>query len=169
MCSENRRTRRPAGTDMPWRSCRNIWNRWLKKHVVCEDCMLFREEELVKSVAPLPVLSADLRTRVLAAALEVRARRTQGRRVLAGSAVLFLLLGWIAWTGPLLPSASQLAATESAPGKDLAGDGASVAAAPVASAPYSRRELFIAAMGDDWRMVEAEFKTREDFTRRVQM
>jgi hypothetical protein len=128
--------------------------------------MLFREEELVKSAAPLPVLSADLRTRVLSAALEARARRTQGRRVLAGSAVL---LGWIAWTGPLLPSASQLAATETAPGQDLVGDGASVTEAPVASAPYSRREMFIAAMGDDWRMVEAEFKLREEFTRRVQM
>jgi hypothetical protein len=126
------------------------------------------EEDLVRSAAPLPVLSAGLRTRVLTAAGEARARRTQGRRVLAGSAVLFLLLGWIAWTGPLLPSASQLAGNETAGDENSAG-GLAVAEAPVASAPYSRREMFIAAMGDDWRMVEAEFKSREEFTRRVQM
>ena len=129
---------------------------------------MFREEELLKSVAPLPVLSGDLRTRVLSAAVEARARRTQGRRVAAASLVLFLLLGWIAWTGPLVPSASQLADTGTAPGDELAGSLAE-AEAPVASAPYSRREMFIAAMGDDWRMVEAEFKSREEFTRRVQM
>jgi hypothetical protein len=128
---------------------------------------MFHEEEMVKSVAPLPVLSADLRTRVLSAVVEARARRTQGRRVVAGSAVLFLLLGWITWTGPLLPSASQLAGTEAVPGDETAG-GLAEGEAPVSS-PYSRREMFIAAMGDDWRMVEAEFKSREEFTRRVQM
>ena len=131
--------------------------------------MLFREEELVKSAAPLPVLPADLRTRVLSAALEAGARRTQGRRVLAGSAVLFLLLGWIAWTGPLLPSANQLAATDTPAGDENSAGGPVLVESPVASAPYSRREMFIAAMGDDWRMVEAEFKSREEFTRRVQM
>jgi hypothetical protein len=133
-----------------------------------EDCM-FREEELIKNVAPLPVLSADLRTRVLSAAAEARARRSQGRRVLAGAAVLFSLMAWIAWTGPVLPSARQLAATEMSPGDEITGDGSPAADASVASAPYSRREMFIAAMGDDWRMVEAEFKSREEFTRRVQM
>jgi hypothetical protein len=133
-----------------------------------EDCM-FREEELVKSVAPLPVLSPDLRTRVLSAAGDACARRSQGRRVLVGAVVLFSLMTWIAWTGPILPSARQLAATEPAPGEELTGDGSPVADATVASAPYSRREMFIAAMGDDWRMVEAEFKSREEFTRRVQM
>src|SRR5262245_24312972 len=98
------------------------------------------EEDLVRSAAPLPlpVLSAGLRTRVLAAAGEARARRTQGRRVLAGSAVLFLLLGWISWTGPMLPSASQLASTEPTPGDEIAGGGLAAAEAPVASAPYSR-------------------------------
>ena len=130
---------------------------------------MFREEELLKSVAPLPVLSGDLRTRVLSAAVEARARRSQGRRVLAGAAVLFSLLGWIAWTGPILPSARQLAVTETAPGDGIAGDGSPAADATLASAPYSRREMFIAAMEDDWRMVEAEFKSREEFTRRVQM
>jgi hypothetical protein len=130
---------------------------------------MYREEELLKRVSPLPVLSSDLRTRVLSAAVEARARRSQGRRVLAAGAVLFSLLGWIAWTGPLLPSARQLAATETAPGEELGGNGSPAAEAPVASVPYSRREMFIAAMGDDWRVVEAEFKSREEFTRRAQM
>src|SRR5262249_52590902 len=151
---------------MPWRSCRSIWSRWRKKSGVDEDRM-FHEEELVKCVAPLPVLSADLRTRVLSAVVEARARRTQGRRVVAGAAGLVLLLGWISRTGPPVPSASQLAGTETVPGDETAG-GLAEAEAPVTS-PYSRREMFIAAMGDDWRMVEAEFKSREEFTRRVQM
>jgi hypothetical protein len=130
---------------------------------------MFHEEEFLKRVAPLPLLSADLRTRVLSAAVEARARRSQGRRVLTGAAVLFSLLGWIAWTGPILPSARQFAVTDTAPGDGITGDDSPAADATVASAPYSRREMFIAAMGDDWRMVEAEFKSREEFTRRVQM
>ena len=32
--------------------------------------------------------------------------------------------------------------------------------APTSTASFSRRELFIAAMEDDWRMVEAEFELR---------
>jgi hypothetical protein len=44
-----------------------------------EEC-LDREEELLQQVAVLPVLSGDLRARILGAALEARARRTQGAR-----------------------------------------------------------------------------------------
>jgi hypothetical protein len=138
-----------------------------------EDFM-FRVEEQLECVAPLPVLSRGLRTRVLAAAAEAQARRSQGRRALAGGAVLFSLLAWIAWTGPILPSARQVAGTEAALEDESLGIGASGGAsparpAPASSGPFSRRETFIAAMGDDWRMVEAEFKSREEFTRRVQM
>ena len=130
---------------------------------------MYREEELLQAAAPLPVLSSGLRSRVLAAAGEARARRAQGRRVLAGAAVVFALMGWLAWTGPFLPSASQLAGTELAPSdRSLLEEGPSCPA-PVASSSCSRRERFIAAMEDDWRMVEAEFQSREDFTRRIQM
>jgi hypothetical protein len=132
------------------------------------DRLRYREEELLQAAAPLPVLSSGLRSRVLAAAGEARARRTQGRRVLAGAAVVFSLLAWLAWTGPFLPSASQLAGTESAASDGaLLEDGCSRPATAAVSS-CSRRERFIAAMDDDWRMVEAEFQSREDFTRRIQ-
>ncbi|MGE5191599.1 MAG: hypothetical protein ACM3U2_03800 [Deltaproteobacteria bacterium] len=131
--------------------------------------LMFREEELLRTAAPLPVLSSGLRPRVLAAAAEARARRSHGRRVLAGAAVVFMLLGWLAWSGPFLPPASQLAGMNSTPRDGFALGGETSAAAPTASSPYGRRERFIAAMADDWRMVEAEFQSREEFTRRVQM
>ena len=130
---------------------------------------MFREEELVLNAAALPVLSSGLRSRVLAAAAEARARRAQGRRVLAGAALVFALMSWLAWTGPFLPSASQLALADSA-GPDRPAGGSKISTAAPPPAPiWSRRQRFIAAMGDDWRMVEAEFQSREDFTRRIRM
>jgi hypothetical protein len=130
--------------------------------------LMFREEELVLTAAALPVLSCGLRSRVLAAAAAARARRSQGRRVVAGTAVVFALMGWLAWTGPFLPSAGQLAGTDFAARDRLwGGRTASTGAAPLSSC--SRRERFIAALADDCRMVEAEFESREDVTWRVQM
>ncbi len=129
---------------------------------MCEKLM-FREEELLQAADMLPVLSSGLRARVLASAAEARVRRSQGRRVLAGSAVVFALLVWLAWTGPLLPSAGQLAGAPSPDESAIRGE-------PACAAPsFSRRERFIAAMDDDWRMVEAEFQSRDDFTRRMRM
>ncbi len=61
---------------------------------------MFRESELLKESAPLPVLSPGLRSRVLAAALEAQDRRAQGRRVLASALGLFAMLAGIAWMGP---------------------------------------------------------------------
>ena len=63
-----------------------------------EDPM-FREVELLKEIAPLPTLSAGLRSRVLAAALEAQDRRSQGRRVLVSALGLFAMLGGVAWMG----------------------------------------------------------------------
>jgi hypothetical protein len=88
--------------------------------------------------------------------------------VLAGSAVVFALLGWLAWTGPFLPSASELAGTEATTSEAALLEDGSSRAAPATILSCSRRERFIAAMDDDWRMVEAEFQSREDFTRRIQ-
>lgn len=64
-----------------------------------EDRM-FREAEFLKAIAPLPVLSSGLRSRVLAAALEAQDRRSQGRRVLASALGLFAMLVGVAWMGP---------------------------------------------------------------------
>jgi hypothetical protein len=133
------------------------------------------EEELLADMTHLPELSPNLRSRVLAAALEARARRAQGRRVLLSAVVLFCLVGWAAWskpaatfvarhTGETVPAAL---ADEANPLLPQAGQPA--ATAPPASTAYCRRDMLISAMGDDWRMVEAEFKSREEFTRRVHM
>jgi hypothetical protein len=130
---------------------------------------MIREEELLTSVAPLPVLSGGLRVRVLAAAGAARARRTRARRALAGASVVFGILGWISWTDSLPFAPGNLAAIEP---RTVAGSSAArvtAAKEPPAVVPYCRRDMLIAAMSDDWRMVEAEFKSREEFTRRVQM
>jgi len=124
-----------------------------------------REEELLTNVAPLPVLSATLRSSVLAAAGAARARRVRARRVLASGLVMFSVLGLFAWSDRLPFVADSLAATE--PGLlDATSVNSSTAFASVA---YCRRDMLISAMGDDWRMVEAELKSREEFTRRAQM
>jgi len=132
---------------------------------------LTQEAEFLKVVAPLPVLSNGLRSRVLAAALEARERRSQGRRVISSALSVFALLGWIAWKGPFSGSRTALAATsnlnpDGTAAEDADGSGSGSGAA---SSTYCRREMLNSAMGDDWRMVEAELQSREDFTRRVQM
>jgi len=129
-----------------------------------EECTEL-EDALLRQGPLLPLLSGDLRSRVLEAALEARARRAQGRRVLAGAGGVFTLLLWFAWSGPILPSAARLAAA----GSDPPASAEPIADDRPASIWFSRREKFIAAMGDDWRAVEAEFKSREEFTRRIQM
>ena len=132
------------------------------------------EEELLEEMSHLPELSSNLRSRVLAAALEARARRAQGRQVLGSALVLFCLVGWVTWSRPLSTVARHTAeATLAAPAEQVdagsAQAGEPVLPVPSASSTYCRRDMLISAMGDDWRMVEAEFKSREEFTRRVQM
>jgi len=132
------------------------------------DESLTQEAEFLKAVAPLPVLSNGLRSRVLAAALEARERRSQGRRVVSSALSVFALLGWIAWKGPFSGSRTALAAASPLNSDGSAGDD-SGDGSPAASSTYCRRDMLTSAMGDDWRMVEAELQSREDFTRRVQM
>lgn len=124
---------------------------------------MFREEELLSRVAPLPVLSTGLRSRVLAAAGEARARRSRARQFLVRSLVLLGILGPLAWHTPYAPTTQQGAMNGSMPGD------AQDAGAPADSSPYCRSEMCIAAMGDEWKMVEAEFRAREEFVRRTQM
>jgi hypothetical protein len=130
---------------------------------------MFQEGELMTRAAPLPLLSSTLRSRVLAAAGAARARRERARRCAAGALVmsgLLVLTSWIVAL-PLVPK--NLAALES--GLAEISFTASPLAAPsqLPATPYCRRERLIAAKSDDWRMVEAEFKSREEFTRRAQM
>jgi hypothetical protein len=133
------------------------------------------EEELLADMTHLPELSANLRSRVLAAALEARARRAQGRQVLGTAVVLFCLVGWASWSKPISSVVARHAtepaqATLADPAEAIAQQaGQPSPAAPAASSTYCRRDMLISAMGDDWRMVEAEFKSREEFTRRVHM
>jgi len=130
---------------------------------------MIREEEFLTNAAPLPVLSAGLRARVLAAAGAAQARRTRARRALAGASVLFGILGWISWTGSLPFTAGNLAVIEPETFAGPSAGSVTAAEAPPPGVAYCRRDLLIAAMSDDWQMVEAEFKSREEFTRRVQM
>jgi len=65
------------------------------------------EEELLEEMSHLPELSANLRSRVLAAALEARARRAQGRQVLGSVLVLFCLVGWVTWSKPPSTTVAQ--------------------------------------------------------------
>lgn len=130
---------------------------------------MFREEELLTNVAPLPVLSARLRSRVLAAAGAARARRSHARRVLASGLVLFCLLGWVSWTYPPSLVAKNSVAADLGMFDGSSFGSSTTGNTPAASTSYCRRDMLISAMGDDWRMVEAEFKSREEFTRRAQM
>ncbi len=132
------------------------------------------EVELLTNVAPLPVLSSTLRCRVLAAAGAARARRRRARRVVLAAFVSFVVLALVSWIDALPAVSRNLSAIESGlaemavTGNRLAGNRLA-GNSQFPSAPYCRRERLIAAMSDDWRMVEAEFKSREEFTRRVQM
>ena len=125
---------------------------------------MIRAEALFLGEAPLPVLSMDLRSRVLAAAAAAQRRRTQARRALVGAAAVFSSLAFLLGSCPHLPIVRQFAGVDTAPGASPPNE-TSPAAMP--AAPFCRREMFIAAMSDDWRVVEAEFKAREEFTRRV--
>jgi len=153
------------------------------------DDEILSSEELLGDANWLPTLPPSVRARVLAAALEARERRRQGRRMLASIGVLFLVAGGAAWIGPLSRLArNDMARTSAGPAVPLfeayetavvvaPEEAASIDPAADASAPegrsgrssYSRRERLMSAMGDDWRMVEAEFESREEFNRRVHM
>lgn len=122
-----------------------------------EDRML-SEEDILKKVAPLPVLSSGLRSRVLAAAIEAQETKRHSRRVIAGSLSLFALLAWISWRGPISRSAgSALAAATERDGT----------ASAEKSATHSALGLIKAAMEDDFSAVEVQLRSRQDYFPRV--
>ncbi len=146
---------------------------------------MFREEDLAR-LAELPTLSPELRVRMLAAVTEARQRRSQGRRVLASLLVLSAAMVWGAWTGPLSIMSNPSAMTSVAPvslrgttAQDSSGSAFSIVHGvsivhgaftdSSSTTTYSRSDRLVSAMGDDWLMVDAELKSREEFTRRVQM
>ncbi|HEY3968889.1 MAG TPA: hypothetical protein VGM05_30350 [Planctomycetaceae bacterium] len=122
-----------------------------------EDRML-SEEDILKRVAPLPVLSSGLRSRILAAAIEAQDTKRHSRRVIAGSLSLFALLSWISWRGPISRGGGPTiaAATE--------GDG--VSSLP-GSSPHSALGLMKAAIEDDFSAVEVQLRSRQDYFPRV--
>ncbi|MBI3862962.1 MAG: hypothetical protein HY290_13810 [Planctomycetia bacterium] len=115
----------------------------------------FSGEEILKQVAPLPVLSTGLRSRVLAAAVEAQESRRHGRRVIAGSLSLFALLSWVSWRGPISRGGAALAAA-------AARDGA----ASADSAADAELGLF-KTTGDDFSAVEVQLRSRQDYFPRV--
>lgn len=131
----------------------------------------FTKEDIIRRTAPLPLLSAGLRARVLEAAGEACERRSRGRRAVASALLAFGLVGSFTWFRPGSKGQGQAIASDVAPPRDLSegtSSGEAGAAVP-AGEGLSRSERLILAMGDDWKMVEAEFRSREEFTRRVQL
>lgn len=124
------------------------------------DRLLLPEEELLLAAADAPVLSPGFRSRALAEAVEARARRSFGRRLLQVCAALLLLTGLAAWRIPLLAAGSDLlqpstvAADESAYPSDRP--------ALNVSRRYGRGELLLSTGGNDWQLVEAEMISRRE-------
>ena len=119
---------------------------------------MLSEEDILKRVAPLPVLSSGLRSRVLAATIEAQESRRHSRRVIAGSLSLFALLSWISWRGPISrPGGSALAAATER-------DDTS---SPQNSSAVSPLGLIKATMEDDFSAVEVQLRSRQDYFPRV--
>ena len=132
------------------------------------------EELLLVSAAALPVLSTGLRSRVLTATHDARTRRAQGRRVLWAAGVLFVGLGLASWLRPPRPSEFaafltdemvQQTATEYS---ILTPSGSAYPTAAAPAKKLGRAALLMLAAGDDWRLVEVELQSRQNFTRRFQ-
>lgn len=128
------------------------------------------KEEILRMTAPLPVLSSGLRSRVLEAAGEACDRRKRGRRAIASALLAFGLVGSFTWFRPSFKGRARSVACDSARPNDGRDEpSGSAEGGPTSSGGYSRSELLMSAMGDDWKMVEAEFRSREEFTRRFQI
>lgn len=163
-----------------------------------EDPM-FREAEILKASESLPELSPGLRSRVLAAALEAQDRRAQGRRVLASALGLFAMLAGVAWLSPFasesfspdmitgrsisnspfiasdVPASSAASSSvdsgKLANGKNAAKNAAKNATGAAASAlsSFGRGKGLMSVMGDDWRSVEDQLRSRQEHFPRFQM
>ena len=129
---------------------------------------LFPEERLIRSAVSLPVLSDGLRTRMLAAALEAHRRRSQARQIVCSGVVLVAVLGWTAWSGSLSTFGLQMATSDVA-GRTDAVDGGDDLESAFDAPHVSGAAMLVSTAGDDWRLVEAQLQTREEFTRRIQM
>ncbi len=131
---------------------------------------LSRKEEILLMTAPLPVLSSGLRSRVLEAAGEACDRRKRGRRAIASALLAFGLVGSFTWFRPSSKGQARSVACDSAQPHDGRQEPSSAAeGAPASAGGSSRNDLLMSAMGDDWKVVEAEFRSREEFTRRFQV
>jgi len=119
---------------------------------------MLSEEDILKKVAPLPVLSSGLRSRVLAAAIEAQESKRHSRRVIAGSLSLFALLSWISWRGPISRGAGSALAV--AAERDSAPPSRK-------SAPLSAFGAIKAAMDDDFSAVEVQLRSRRDYFPRI--
>ena len=156
-----------------------------------------READLLKAADTLPELSPGLRSRVLAAAIEAQDRRAQGRRVLASALGLFAMLAGVAWLGPFsnnpFSDASNIAsdsaisgsstnalvareeladvgvAVDRAAGDKAAGEKISDKKAASVLSSFSRGQGLMSMMGDDWRSVEDELRSRQEHFPRFQM
>jgi hypothetical protein len=119
---------------------------------------MYSEEEILEKIAPLPVLSSGLRSRVLAAAIEAQENRRHSRRVIAGSLSLFALLSWISWRGPISrPGGSAVAAATER-------DGASSSQNSILGSSLG---LIKAAVDDDFSAIEVQLRSRQDYFPRV--
>jgi hypothetical protein len=119
---------------------------------------MLSEEQILKNVAPLPVLSSGLRSRVLAAALEAQENRRHSRRLIFGSLSLFALLSWISWRGPISRDAGSAVAA--------ANDQDVPPSSPNSSAAWAFG-LMTGAIGDDFAAVEVQLRSRQDYFPRI--
>jgi len=155
---------------------------------------MFREAEILKASESLPDLSPGLRSRVLAAALEAQDRRAQGRRVLASALGLFAMLAGVAWLSPFSseslspdlltkspfsnspffasdvpPSSASSSDFDGVKGKPVDGTVAAKKAASSALSSFGRGQGLMSVMGDDWRSVEDQLRSRQEHFPRFQM
>jgi len=116
-------------------------------------------EEILSQVAPLPVLSAGLRSRVLTAVVEAQESRRHSRRLISGSLGVFALLSWLSWRNPAVSTKTSQTST------------VSVRDVPISPLAGSRLSLFGvtgAELEDDLVVVEAKLRSRQDYFPRAQ-
>lgn len=125
---------------------------------------LFPEEELRLAASDVPTLSSGFRARVLATAQQSRERRDRHRRTLWAAGLFVAGMGFSAWYGPLATAGFSIASSASA-------SDSYDSQAPLlnVSQRYGRGELLASAAGDDWQLVEAELKSRNEGFRRIRM
>jgi hypothetical protein len=115
-----------------------------------------QSEEVLSRAAPLPVLSAGLRSRVMAAVVEAQENRRHSRRLIAGSLSVFAFLSWLSWRNPTVRTPHS--------------QGPSVTAHDVPVSPLSGSVLGImgSELEDDLALVEVQLRSRQDYFSRAQ-